>query len=372
MTPKEAGKEKEKKENKAIPKKIEKEIMKLPNQSQLKIKRAIEKKPRFHKGIYEKRARINGIDIYGGARDVETCEATFWDDLTHKLNLFHEAPTEEDHLDKRLKRSMTFGEFAEIWLNDVFRPAVVPKSFNNEFSRYRKHILPVFGTKRLTDIKPIDCTLFFNELRKKNIERTAESLYSILDRIFRFAVDSDLLPKNPMQSIKPIKHEREHGDPLTKEEEKQLLEAIKGQKFEAVIVLALYTGLRPCEYETAHFEDDFVVAQNRKQKNQKKIVYKRIPITPMLAPYVELIKDKMAQWEAYSKELNVYKFFKKVMPNHKPYDLRTTFSTRCQECKVLEQVVQLFMGHSAKTLLGRVYTKFDDAFLIKEAQKVKY
>lgn len=346
--------------------------MKLPNSLQLKIKKAIEKKPRFHKGIYEKRARINGIDIYGGAKDVETCESLFWEDLTHKLNLFHETPAEEDHLDKRLKRSMTFGEFAEIWLNDVFRPTVVPKNFYNEFSRYRKHILPVFGPKRLTDIKPIDCTLFFNELRKKNIERTAESLYSILNRIFRFAVDSDLLTKNPMQSIKPIKHEREHGDPLTAAEEKQLLEAIKGQKYEAVIILALYTGLRPCEYETARFEGDFIVAQNRKQKNQKKIVYKRIPITPMLSPYVELIKEKMVEWETYSKEKSVYKFFKKIMPNHKPYDLRTTFSTRCQECKVLEQVVQIFMGHSAKTLLGRVYTKFDDAFLIKEAQKVKY
>ena len=182
--------------------------MKLPNQLQLKIKRAIEKKPRYHKGIYEKRACINGIDIYGGARDAETCESLFWNDLTRKLNLINEEPTEENHADKRLKRSMTFDEFAEIWLNDVFRPTVVPDSFNKEFSRYRKHILPVFGAKRLSDIKPIDCTLFFNELRKKNIERTAESLYSILDRIFRFAVDSDILTKNPMQSLKPIKHER--------------------------------------------------------------------------------------------------------------------------------------------------------------------
>lgn len=346
--------------------------MKLPNQLQLKIKRAIEKNPRFHKGIYEKRARINGIDIYGGAKDVETCESLFWNDLTKKLKLINEDPAEEDRPDERLKSSMTFGEFAEIWLNDVFRPTVVPNSFDKEYSRYRKHLFPAFGTKRLTDIKPIDCTLFLNALREKNIERTAESLYSILDRIFRFAVDNELLSKNPLRSTKPIKHEREHGVPLTLEEEKKLLEAIKGQKYEAVIVLALYTGLRPCEYGSARVEGDFVVAQNRKQKNQKKIVYKRIPITPMLAPYVELIKEKMSQWEACSDENSVYKFFKKIMPNHKPYDLRTTFSTRCQECKVLEQVVQVFMGHSAKTLLGKVYTKFDDDFLIKEAQKVKY
>lgn len=343
----------------------------MPNSLQLKIKKAIEKTPRFHKGIYEKRARINGLDIYGGARDVETCESLFWKDLTGKLNLIGD-DSEENQSEKRLKGSMTFGEFADIWLNEVFRPTVVPKSFYNEYSRYRKHILPAFGTKRLSDIKPIDCTKFMNQLREKNIERTAESLYSILDRIFRFAVDNDVLAKNPLRSIKPIKHEREHGVPLTLEEEKRLLEAIKGNKYEAVIILALYTGLRPCEYETAYIEGDFVVAQNRKQKNQKKIVFKKIPITPMLAPHIELIKEKMTRWETCSKESGVYKFFKTVMPNHKPYDLRTTFATRCQECKVLEQVVQVFMGHSARTLLGKVYTSFDDAFLIKEAKKVKY
>lgn len=92
----------------------------------------------------------------------------------------------------------------------------------------------------------------------------------------------------------------------------------------------------------------------------------------MLAPYIELLKAQMADWAAYSREEYVYKYFKKILPNHKPYDMRTTFATRCQQCGVSEQVVQVFMGHSAKTLLGKVYTKFNDDFLIQEGQKVKY
>ena len=370
--PEEAGKEKQKKANRTIFKKFEKEILKLPNVLQLKIKKAIEKTPRFHKGIYEKRARINGIDIYGAGSDIGRCESQFWNDLVKKLDLVGDETSEETIAEKRLKRNMTFGELAEIWLNDVFRPSVVPDSFLREVARCRKHIFPVFEKKHLSDIKPLDCIRFFNELKERDLERTAESLYNTMNRIFQFAVESEILAKNPMRAMKPVKHEREHGTPLTKEEELRLLAGIKGGKYEATIVLALYTGLRPCEYETARIEGNFVVAQNRKQKNPKKVAFKRIPITPMLAPYIGLIREKMPQWKACCNELNVYKFFKNIMPNHRLYDLRTTFSTRCQECGVAEQVVQLFMGHSAKTLLGKVYTQFDDAFLIKEAEKVKY
>ena len=371
MTLKAEGEKKGKKANKAISKKVKKEIMKLPNQLQIKIKRAIEKNPRFHKGIYEKRARINGIDIYGSSTNPEICETKFFKDLLRKLHITQEDNGEEVH-ETMLKSSTPFTQFAEIWFTEVFQPTVVPKTYNNEYGRYRKHILPAFEKKKLAEIHPIDCVQFFNALKKKNIERTAESIYNTLDRIFRFAVDSDILQKNPMRTVKPIKHERKNGVPLTKEEEKQLLAAIKGHKYEAVIVLALYAGLRPCEYETARIEGEFIVAQNLKQKNTKKIVLKKIPITLMLAPYIELIKTKMTDWPAYSREEYVYKYFKKVLPNHKPYDMRTTFATRCQECKVPEQVVQIFMGHSAKTLLGKVYTKFDDSFLSQEGQKIKY
>ena len=52
-----------------------------------------------------------------------------------------------------------------------------------------------------------------------------------------------------------------------------------------MFAVGLYTGMRPNEYETARLEGDFIVAVNSKRKNGK-VEYKKIPITPMLKPYL--------------------------------------------------------------------------------------
>ena len=339
----------------------------MPQSLQNKIKKAIEKKPRFHKGIFEKRAMINGVEVYGGARELADCEASFLNDLTQKMHLLG-----DDSGIAQLKSSMRFQEIAQTWLHEVYKPSVSADTFYREMSRYRKHILPAFGKKKLSEIRPLDCTQFFNALNAKNMERTAEGAYSLLNRTLQFAVDNGALDRNPMRTIKLEKHERENGIPLTLEEETALLQAIRGVMYEPVLILALYTGLRPCEYKTARLEGNFVIAQNCKQKT-KKIVYKKIPVTPMLRPHLEPIKAAMQNWEYLCRrQAPIYRAFKRILPDHKLYDLRTTFATRCQECGVSEQVVQCFMGHSPKTLLGKVYTKFDDSFLYKEGEKVKY
>ena len=364
--PKEVKEEKkEKKEISAFEKKFKKEISKMPQTIQDKIRRALQRMPRLHKGVYEKRATIDGIELYASAKDGQECERRFLQEITVKL--LHA----EDYTPRKKKKDVRFTEWAEQWFRDVFQPKVTETTFSNEYYRYKNHILPAFGKMNLRDVAPIDCVKFFNKLLAKELARTAESCYGLLNRIFQFAVDSDLLDKNPMRSVKPIKAERKNGVPLSSEEERKLLEEIRGTKHEAVIVLALYTGLRPCEHETARIEGDFIVARNRKQKNVKKIVYKKIPITPMLKPHLPMIRACMENdWKNYV--IDAHKTLKRILPNHRLYDLRTTFATRCQQCDVPETVVQVWMGHSPSTLLGKVYTKFDDDYLLKEGKKVKY
>lgn len=340
----------------------------MPQRLQLKIKNAILKEPRLHHGIYEKTAQINGITVCGRSSELTECEDRFLDDLAEKFftiregNAFRTSPT------------MPFPEWAEIWFNQVFKPNVTESTFENEYSRYKRHILPFFGKKTLREISPLDCIQFFNKLKEKGIDRTAEGCYGNLKRIFQFAVESRLIKSSPMASVKPIKNERKNGVPLSKEEERQFLKRLKGMKYETVFILALYTGLRPCEYETAQIEGDFIIAQNRKQKNTKKIVFKKIPISPMLRPYLELIREKMPEWNkltANSAQRARWQF-QELCPGHRMYDLRTTFATRCQECGVPENVVQSWMGHAPRTLLGQVYTKFSDEYLLSEGKKVQY
>ena len=160
-------------------------------------------------------------------------------------------------------------------------------------------------------------------------------------------------------------HEREHGKALTVEEEKLLLESTEGTEFQLMFAIALFTGMRPNEYETARREGDFIVCRNSKRKNGK-IEYKKIPITPMLRPY---IKD--TQTLTFYKTYTLREKFNSILTDHILYDLRTTFYSRCIECGVTDIARKLFVGHTLGQL-GDAYTDLSDEYLLKEGEKIKY
>ena len=114
-----------------------------------------------------------------------------------------------------------------------------------------------------------------------------------------------------MDMLFHTKHERKHGKALTKDEESLLLAYTAGTPYQQMFAVALYTGLRPNEYKTAYIENGFIVANNSKRKNGKTAL-KKIPITPMLAPYVK--DDDSLSF--YRLEQIRHKF-NSILPEHK-------------------------------------------------------
>ena len=144
-----------------------------------------------------------------------------------------------------------------------------------------------------------------------------------------------------------------------------MLEYNAGTLYQLMFAVGLYTGMRPNEYKTAIIEGDFIVANNSKCKNGK-VELKRIPINPMLKPYLEGVTDlTFVRLDSLRTKL------KDILPNHKLYDLRTTFYTRCQECGVTEVAIKKFLGHTLDGLAD-TYTDLPDEFLLKEGAKLNY
>ena len=129
--------------------------------------------------------------------------------------------------------------------------------------------------------------------------------------------------------------------------------------------VALYTGMRPNEYRTARIEGGFIIARNSKRQN-KRLEFKRIPISPMLRPYLEGVTEVYFPCARYMREK-----VKEILPDHKLYDLRTTFYTRCKECGVADAAREEFVGHSLGKL-GNAYTDLSDEYLLKEGEKLRY
>ena len=309
---------------------------------------------------YVIRYRRNGLNIIASSNDLEEAKAKF----IKKLN---DCSNENISKSRRSKTvngvSTNFHEFATYYFENYRKRKVAPQTYLNDMCRYKNHVRPYFGDKSLEEITPPDCQKVLDELLAKGMSKTNNEIYSLLNGIFKMAIAHNLITHNPLSVVVIEKHHCKHGKALTKAEEKQLLDSTKGTKYEMIFALGLYTGLRPNEYETARVEGEFIVAKNSKRKGGK-IEYKKIPISSMLKPYLDGVKNlEMPTLEYVRYEFN------KILPNHILYDLRTTFYTRCEECGVAPPARDHFVGHSS-SVLNATYTDLSDEYLLREGQKL--
>lgn len=259
----------------------------------------------------------------------------------------------------------TFDKFANYYFEKFHKRKVCEESYRITLSNYKNHVLPHFGDVPLTSITADKCQSLLDKLIEQDKVRTEENIFTMLNTLFKAAVKHAILQHNPMDMVFHIKHEREHGKALTKDEERRLLEETAGTPYQQMFAIGLYTGLRPNEFKTAYIENGFIVANNSKRKNGK-VELKKIPITPMLKPYLE------GATELYFTRLEQIRHkFNGILPDHKLYDLRTTFYTRCMECGVAEVATKTFVGHALGGMAD-TYTDLSDDFLKAEGMKLSY
>lgn len=309
-----------------------------------KLRAYIRERRRGNSINYEVRCRMDGICISAGGTTKEEARKRFIEKLNAVESGVTPTPTK-------------FGEFIKFYFENFRKRKVVEQTYLRDVARVKKHVLPVLGELRISAITPSMCQNLIDGLSGK----TAEEVFSLLSQTFKCAIAHRIVPFSPLDTLLRPSHERKHGHALTKQEERQLLET--SGKYTESFAIALYTGMRPNEYETVRREGDLLIAKNSKRKG-KKIEYKRIPINPMLRPYIS-DSPKMATAQTLRKN------FKKLFPDKILYDLRTTFNTRCVECKVDDAARKLMMGHSLGKL-ANAYTDVSDEFLITEASKILY
>lgn len=296
---------------------------------------------------YEVRCRMDDINISAGGTTKEEARQRF----IEKLNA----------LEHGVKTTPTkFGDFIEFYFENFRKRKVAANTYKTDYDRVKKHILPALGEMRLSAITPSVCQAFIDKFSDKG--KTAQELFSLLSQTFKCAIAHHLIQFSPLDTLIRPTHECVNGTALTREQEARLLSEAP-EKHREAFAIALYTGLRPNEYETLRRDGDMLIAKNSKRKNRK-IEYKRIPICPMLRPYI-------SESPSMPCAKTLWNAFKKLFPEHTLYDLRTTFNTRCVECHIDDNARKLMMGHSLGRL-ANAYTDVSDEFLRQEAEKLFY
>ena len=340
----------------------EKEILKMPKRfrQQFRYKGVTahvhKRKSGKYNWNYEVRCQIEGIKINVSSNDYDRAKQKFIDRLD-KIDKYGvvQAPSIPTTIDG----------FANYYFENFYKRKVKAETYRIGTNQYKNHIAPHFKNTHLKRITPKQCQELLDKLDEQGKGKTADDVFSLLNMVFKAAIKHSVLHINPMDMVFHTQHERQHGTALTKDEEKLLLTSTAGTPQQVMFAIGLYTGMRPNEYETAKLEGNFITAINSKRKNGK-VEYKKIPVTPMLKPYLSGV-DKIE----FSSLRIMRDRFNKLFPHHKLYDLRTTFYTRCQECGVADVARDEFVGHSLGAL-GNAYTDLSDEFLIREGSKLNY
>ena len=209
---------------------------------------------------YEIRYRRNGYNISVSAKTVEQAKIRFIEALK---------TTDPQTSTKENGTPKTFNEFSLYYFENFRKRKVTERTMKEDLWRYKKYLLPVFGSTPIKSITPLQCQNLIDGIVKDGKEKTATEIFSMLNVIFKMAIRHDIITRNPLDIVFIKKHERKHGIALTRDEEKTLLQAVAGTPYQIMFAVALYTGLRPNEYETARINENFIIAKNSKRKNGK-------------------------------------------------------------------------------------------------------
>ena len=314
----------------------------------------------------ELRYRRDGYNVSVSATDLETAKERFIAKVREieRINPYG------------IKVPFRFQEFTMFYFEHFRKKRVGEKTYKNDLSRLRKYVFPVLGDMKIRAITPIVCNQVIEDIPKNsggvkfkgNATKTAQEIKSLMKVIFEAAIQHGLIDRNPVVMVYIESEEAEHGTILSRNEELRLLDHFAGTPYRVMFAVALYTGMRPCEYHTARIEGKFIIAQTMKRHN-KKTEYKKIPITPMLRPFLEGVTELH-----FASRYMMNEKFREVFPNkeaHRLYDLRTTFYTRCRMCGVTDLARDAFVGHTGG-VLSRSYTDLPDEYLLSEGEKIKY
>lgn len=300
-------------------------------------------------GVFEIRCQINKKPIRAASKQLEIAKEKF----LQALNALNSTETPV------INRRVQLCDYMLEWLETVKKPAVKPITYKEYILSFNSYIYPVFKGRELAEIKGFELQGFINRYSDQGKHRTAKKVYQLLAAVFDYAVMDEIISKSPMQKITLARYEEEHGTPLDRTEERELLNHLSAAAsvYVQAYVFMLYTGVRRSELASVEVADGWVSLVSSKLVKGKKEKNRLLPVSPMLArvlPRIDIDKIKAITPAMLTKHI------KDFFPNHHTHELRHTFITRCQECGIQRELVSLWAGHAADTsTTSLVYTHLE-------------
>jgi len=313
----------------------------------------------------------------------------------------------------------TLKVYLEQWLEQVHKLSTIRTGTYNAYRiMINKHIIPMLGHIQLQKLTPQHVQTFYAKKIDEGLSlKRVRGLHSVLHSALENAVKWNLMARDVCDLATPPIPKRHEIQPLTLEQARQLLQAARAHKLEALLTMAITTGMRRGELLGLHWQDiDFktrslhvrrtvnrigkfglVESEPKTQRSRRKITLPVfvIDILKQHQEYQKEMREKAgSQWRetgvvfcnmygSYYEPSNLHDAYKKLLksaglPDIRFHDLRHSAATILLGMGVHPKIVQELLGHSSISITMDIYShvlpsiqleamdKLDDLFKGKE------
>lgn len=153
-------------------------------------------------------------------------------------------------------RNITVGEYLDAWLSDSVRGTVRESTYSRDKYLVTNHVRPALGRIKLKNLNALHLQTFYRDRLDSGLSSsTVQKMHHVMHKALAQAVKWDLIPRNPADSVKAPTPTAKEMHPLSANEARKLLEAARGDRLEALYVLAVHTGIRRGELLALKWED---------------------------------------------------------------------------------------------------------------------
>jgi integrase len=150
----------------------------------------------------------------------------------------------------------TLQQCLAFWLQNVKKRQVRASGYARYVADVNLHLIPGLGKVRLSKLTAQQVqALYSSKIEAGYAPATVQHMHVALHDALNYAVDLGLIHHNVVDRVKPPRTVRREMTVLSEEQARALLAAVKGDRLEALLVLAISTGMREGELIALRWTD---------------------------------------------------------------------------------------------------------------------
>jgi integrase len=152
--------------------------------------------------------------------------------------------------------SLTMGAYLDQWLSNSVQHTVRLRTWERYEQIARVHIKPALGRIKLKNLTPSHVRGLYREKLDSGLSpRMVQYIHTTLHKALKDAVADGLIPRNAASAVKAPRPKKKEIKPLSADQAHTFLELARGNRFEALYVLAVHCGIRKGELLGLKWED---------------------------------------------------------------------------------------------------------------------